>query len=63
MDCRNCGLKHQCRRSTDPADTRKGHRRQVVLTWISGRTATYWMKNRVDSIKGKAIYVNRMSIV
>ncbi|XZZ13708.1 transposase [Microbulbifer sp. JTAC008] len=62
-DCRNCDLKHQCMRSPDSADTRKGHGRQVSLTWTNGRTATDWMKKRIDSIKGKTIYAHRMSVV
>ncbi|WP_160151549.1 IS1182 family transposase [Microbulbifer sp. ALW1] len=62
-DCRHCHLKHQCMRNPSSADTREGHGRQVSTTWTNGRTATDWMKNRVDSIEGKTIYSHRMSVV
>ncbi|WP_444890688.1 transposase [Microbulbifer sp. DLAB2-AA] len=62
-DCRACSLKSQCMRNPDSADSRKGHGRQVSLTWTNGRTATDWMKKRVDSIEGKTIYGHRMSAV
>ena len=50
-------------RNPGSADTRKGHGRQVSITFTNGRTATDWMKRRVDSKKGKAIYGHRMSTV
>lgn len=62
-DCRHCHLKHQCMRNPGSADTRDGHGRQVSTTWTNGRTATDWMKKRVDSIAGKTIYSHRMSVV
>jgi transposase len=62
-DCRHCDLKHQCMRNPSSADTRDGHGRQVSTTWTNGRTATDWMKKRVDSIEGKTIYSHRMSVV
>lgn len=62
-DCRHCPLKHQCMRNPGSADTRDGHGRQVSTTWTNGRTATDWMKRRVDSIEGKTIYSHRMSVV
>ncbi|XZY90032.1 transposase [Microbulbifer sp. CnH-101-G] len=62
-DCRECSLKNQCMRNPDSADSRKGHGRQVSLTWTNGRTATDWMKKRVDSNEGKTIYGHRMSVV
>ncbi|KUJ83588.1 transposase [Microbulbifer flavimaris] len=62
-DCRHCHLKHQCMRNPSSADTRDGHGRQVSATWTNGRTATDWMKKRVDSIEGKTIYSHRMSVV
>ncbi|BFM19038.1 transposase [Gilvimarinus japonicus] len=62
-DCRHCELKHQCMRNPSSADTREGHGRQVSITYTNGRTATDWMKRRVDSRYGKAIYGHRMSTV
>jgi len=64
--CRSCDLKKQCMRNPESADTRKGHGRQV--SFIIGRNArspnyTDWMKDRVDSDKGKLIYSHRMSVV
>jgi hypothetical protein len=44
-------------------DQYNGHGRQVAFTVESGKTATDWMKRRVDSAKGKLIYSHRMSVV
>ena len=62
-DCRCCHLKDQCLRNPQSADSRKGHGRQVQFTVATGRNATDWMKRRVDSKHGKAIYAHRMSVV
>ena len=62
-DCRHCPIKQHCMRNPASADTREGHGRQVSFTWTNGRTATDWMKRRVDSKQGKAIYGHRMSTV
>jgi transposase len=62
-DCRGCELKHQCMRTPSSADTREGHGRQVSITVNTKRTATDWMKRRVDSQLGKQIYGHRMSVV
>src|SRR5690625_2890323 len=62
-DCRNCPIKDQCMRNPSSADTREGAGRQASFTWTDGRTATDWMKRRVDSKQGKAIYGHRMSTV
>ena len=43
-DCRHCPIKTQCMRNPGSADTRKGHGRQVSITFTNGRTATDWMK-------------------
>jgi len=47
------------------ADHRKGKGRQVSYTLELRRGPTYtdWMKHRVDSQQGKAIYGHRMSVV
>ena len=58
-DCRDCDLKHQCMRNPTSADTREGHGRQVSVTINTKRTATDWMKRRVDSLLGKQIYSHR----
>lgn len=62
-DCRRCKIKHQCMRNPSSADTRDGHGRQVSMTYTNGKTATDWMKRRVDSEEGKVIYGHRMSVV
>lgn len=62
-DCRSCEIKGQCMRNPDSANTREGHGRQVSITYTNGRTPGDWMKRRVDSKEGKAIYGHRMSTV
>lgn len=62
-DCRNCPIKDQCMRNPTSADHRKGKGRQVSMTWTNGKTATDWMKKRVDSDYGKSVYAHRMSTV
>jgi len=63
--CRNCELKKQCMRNPASADTRTGNARQVSFVLESKRKPAYtdWMKERVDSDKGKLIYSHRMSVV
>ncbi|GAB5453191.1 MAG: IS1182-like element ISMac1 family transposase [Halioglobus sp.] len=62
-DCRSCPKKGACMRNPDSANTREGHGRQVSITYKTGKTATDWMKRRVDSAEGKAIYGQRMAVV
>lgn len=62
-DCRACPKKTACMRNPDSANTRAGHGRVVSITYTTGRTATDWMKRRVDSVEGKAIYGQRMAVV
>lgn len=62
-DCRSCHLKEQCMKNPDTANGDKGHGRQVSMTYKVGRTATDWMKRRVDSQRGKTICSHRMSVV
>lgn len=62
-DCRHCQLKDDCMRNPSSADTREGHGRQVSKTFSTYANATDWMKRRVDSKQGKAIYGHRMSVV
>lgn len=62
-DCRKCPLKHDCMRNPESANTREGHGRQVSKTFSTHASATEWMKQRVDSKQGKAIYGHRMSVV
>lgn len=64
--CRVCELKQRCMRNPDSAQTRNGHGRQVsfiIQKAQRGPTYTDWMKQRVDSPKGKLIYSHRMSVV
>ena len=64
--CRVCDLKHRCMRHPESANHRKGHGRQVSFIVKKGQRApnyTDWMKQRVDSDKGKLIYSHRMSVV
>ncbi len=62
-DCRVCPLKDDCMRNPSSANHRKGHGRQVHFTVDQHKTATAWMKKRVDSRQGKVIYGHRMSVV
>lgn len=64
--CRSCALKHRCMHNPDAANTRQGHGRQVSFILKKTTRApnyTDWMKQRVDSDKGKQIYSHRMSVV
>jgi transposase len=63
--CRACSLKHQCMKNPKSADHRKGNGRQVSFLVSKSEAATHtdWMKERVDSDKGKRIYSHRMSVV
>ncbi|MEM9398230.1 MAG: IS1182 family transposase, partial [Pseudomonadota bacterium] len=62
-DCRTCHRKEECMRNPESASTREGHGRIVSITYRTGRTATDWMRRRVDSREGKAIYGQRMAVV
>ncbi len=64
--CRNCNMQDQCMRNPDSVNKPKGHGRQVsfILKKKDGKANyTDWMKERVDSDKGKQIYSHRMSVV
>ena len=66
LQCRHCDLKERCMTNPDAASHRKGNGRQVsFILEKSKRTSRYtdWMKQRVDSDKGKQIYSHRMSVV
>lgn len=62
-DCRACEFKDRCLRHPQSPDTRHGHGRQV--SFISQKRVSYtdWMRRRVDSDHGKAIYGHRMWVV
>jgi transposase len=67
LQCRHCPLKAKCMVNPKAADHGKGKGRQVSFV-IKRRTQsttpyTDWMKERIDSAKGKAIYSQRMSVV
>lgn len=65
-DCRQCHLSPYCMRNPLSSHERTGNGRQVSFI-VSGRkkepTYTTWMKQRVDSIRGREIYSHRMSVV
>jgi len=63
--CRACEIKQRCMRNPESANTRKGHGRQVSFIVERKRKPNYtdWMKQRVDSDKGKQVYSHRMSVV
>lgn len=65
LQCRHCEQKHQCMKNPSAADHRKGNGRQVSFIIEKRRAANYtdWMKQRIDSDKGKQIYSHRMSVV
>lgn len=63
--CNACPEKTKCMRNPEAANHRKGHGR--VITFVLEKSIknpyTEWMKPRVDSPEGKAIYSHRMSVV
>jgi transposase len=64
--CRNCEIKQRCMKNPSSADHRKGNGRQVSFIIEKNKRApnyTDWMKQRVDSDKGKQIYSHRMSVI
>ncbi len=63
--CKNCELKYRCMQNPESANHRNGSGRQVSfqIKKKRKRTATDWMKRRVDSRRGKQIYSHRMSVV
>ncbi|MBN7799187.1 transposase [Parahaliea mediterranea] len=65
LQCRHCPLKTRCMHNPKAADHRKGAGRQVSFQIDGKRKPTYtdWMKHRVDSDRGKAIYGHRLSVV
>ncbi|MCP5347666.1 MAG: transposase [Pseudomonadales bacterium] len=69
LQCRHCPKKRACMYNPASADHRKGSGRQVSFVlerteeWKSKTPYTDWMKSRVDSEEGRAIYGHRMSVV
>ena len=65
LHCRNCHRKTECMHNPGAADHRKGKGRQVSFIIEKETLSKYtdWMKERVDSDKGKLIYSHRMSVV
>jgi hypothetical protein len=65
LQCRHCPKKHQCMQNPSSANHHKGKGRQVSYTLELRRGPTYtdWMKHRVGSQQGKAIYGHCMSVV
>ena len=62
-DCRSCPKKQHCMRNPASADNRKGHGRQV--SFIKEKKASFneWMRHRIDTDEGRAIYSHRMHVV
>ena len=65
LQCRNCSKREACMHNPQSAEHRKGAGRQVSFQLEANRPPSYtdWMKHRVDSPEGKAIYSHRMSVV
>jgi hypothetical protein len=67
LQCRHCPLKTKCMVNPKSADHGKGKGRQVSFVVKQRKTSTTpytdWMKARIDSEEGKAIYSQRMSVV
>lgn len=65
LQCRHCPLKTQCMTNPDAANHRKGNGRQVsfIIKKQHKENVTDWMRERIDSEKGKQIYSHRMSVV
>lgn len=63
--CRGCPQKNHCMKNPKVASDTKGAGRQVSFLVQKDKKAqhTDWMKERVDSDKGKRIYGHRMSVV
>ncbi len=63
--CKVCPRIKDCLQNPESAKKINGNGRQVSFVNESNRKPTYtdWMKLRVDSEKGKAIYGNRMSVI
>lgn len=62
-DCRACEMKQQCMRNENSADDRQGHGRQVSFMREKKASYTEWMRHRVDTDDGRAIYSHRMHVV
>lgn len=65
LQCRHCPKRDACMHNPQAAEHRKGAGRQVSFRLADKRPPSYtdWMKHRVDSPEGKAIYSHRMSVV
>ncbi|MEH6501822.1 MAG: transposase [Pseudoalteromonas distincta] len=65
LQCRHCPKRNACMHNPQSAGHRKGAGRQVSFQLEANRPPSYtdWMKHRVDSPEGKAIYSHRMSVV
>ncbi|SDU16311.1 transposase [Halopseudomonas salegens] len=65
LQCRHCPKREACMHNPQSAEHRKGAGRQVSFQLEANRPPSYtdWMKHRVDSPEGRAIYSHRMSVV
>ena len=62
-DCRVCEKKQHCMRNGESADDRQEHGRQVSFMKEKKASYTDWMRHRVDTDEGRAIYSHRMHVV
>jgi hypothetical protein len=62
-DCRVCEKQQQCMRNGETADDLSGHGRQVSFMKEKKASCTEWMRHRVDTDEGRAIYGHRMHVV
>lgn len=62
-DCRGCPKKDLCMRNPASADDRTGHGRQVSFITEKKTSYTEWMRHRIDTDEGRAIYSHRMHVV
>ena len=62
-DCRSCPQKDFCMRNPASADKLTGHGRQVSFITEKKTSYTEWMRHRIDTDEGRAIYGHRMYVV
>jgi len=64
--CQACHLKKDCMRNPSAASQRNGRGRQVSFMLKKNESKdryTDWMKQRIDTSKGRQIYSHRMSVI
>ena len=63
--CRNCPLKAKCMKNPEASNSSTGRGRQVSFVLNDKREPNHtdWMKQRIDTDKGRRIYSHRMWVV